>query len=382
MNSTKLSDIKDTFDARRPLVLLDDSSAPERAVLCLPAALCSPGPLNEMLELSGGGNVQCALSPARADAFMLEAMSNSRRTPGNHLAPVARELVSVEAREGVTTGISVSDRSKTLIELAVDCPQVNGIVKPGHVFPIRTREGGVLVRGSLAEAALDVCKLSGYSDACCLIDIHNAQGEYLSGSQLIEFISKYKLHYTTLHELVSFRLANEELVYRVADARMPNRFGGEMRSILFRSDIFQGDHLALVKGEITPESTVVVRVQPERTFEDVFGSLPNKDGINAGPRSIIDASLQSIGSAQCGVFVYLRRPDSGPVQRELLGELFSTPSKGAMMREFGLGAQILRNLGVRKISLLTASPSPLIGIDAYGLEILSYQPLFTQEKKT
>lgn len=355
------------------LAILRDETQPAnlaRSVLVAAAEGITTERVNEVLSLSGG-HLYVAITSQRANAFLLTPMFRPH-TPGlsESPAPDLKMCVSVEAREGVTTGISASDRAATISVLGESTPNPRRLVKPGHVFPVEVRDGGVLVKNALAEGALDLVRITGHSDAALFVDLLDKRGEFLDTPAVCELSAAASLPILELGQLVRFRLESEKLVYRVAEARLPTRLAGEVRSIVYRSTIHSGEHLALVKGALTPDEPVLTRVQPEFTFADVFG------GDNPPTRSQLHRSLEAIGVNGSGVLLYLRRPHAGELRRQVesWNDKFHERS-GAMMREYGLGAQILRDLGVHKVRLLTGSRKNLVGLKPFGVEIVSQEPL-------
>jgi 3,4-dihydroxy 2-butanone 4-phosphate synthase/GTP cyclohydrolase II len=364
-----LSITKTNFRVRRPVILLDDTDTVKRSALIFPAEQASADLVNFCLQSTHGATIQVALSPLRADALQLEPMGYNRFEAHKPHTHTPRELVSVEARKNVTTGISAADRAETIRVLGMHEPNPREIVKPGHIFPIRVREGGVLVRSALAEGALDMSILSGFRDAACFLEIFNNRGEYADESQLADLTKKEELAQITISELIEYRLRHEQLIQRINEVRLPTSYESDMKAYLYRSHVHKGDHIAIVKGIITPDTSVLTRVHPEDTFIDVFGNP--KDGSNTP----LHLALKAISEAKVGVLIYLRRPDQTPLARSLLRENQNERPVGTRMKEYGLGAQILRDLGVRKINLLASSEAPEIGLASYGLTVVHQQPL-------
>lgn len=374
MPDTTIEEKLEKFGESKLCLIVDDIGREERSVLVAPADSITADTVNLMITLSGG-IIYAALSPERAGAFLLPPMSRPRTQVG---VPVDRNLtlnmcVSVEAREGVTTGISSADRACTLRVLGEPSPNPRKLVKPGHIFPVEVREGGILVKNALPEAALDVVKLSGGTDAAAYIDMLTENGGFYSTKDTHLIAQRHGLPVFGLDELTRHRLSTETLVHRVAEAKLPTIYAGELRSCIYKSSIHDGEHLALIKGEIRPDVPVLTRVQPEITFTDVFGGSANPS------RKHLHESLRRIGENGSGVLIYLRRPFRGQL-KEQISALKSgvTPRSPAMMRDYGLGAQILRDLGVKKIELLTNSPRDLSGVKTFGIEIVAQRALFTE----
>lgn len=342
-------------------------------MLVSPAQGMSGALMNRLLELTGGLTF-VALSNRRAAGFMLPPMARPQTSPAA-LALSSHSCISVDAREGITTGISVEDRAATLRVLGEEQPQPRKLVKPGHVFPVETATGGVLVRNALPEGALDLVLIAGFTDAALFMDLLTPSGEFMERREQLALAAAENIPRIALSELIRQRLETEKLVYKFAEARLPTRFSGELRSFIYKSKLHEGEHLALVRGEIDPRQPVLTRVQTEATFSDVFG------GVHPPTRFSIRRSLEAIRAHGSGVLLYLRRSAPGYLQRQVLesggGEIDAQPA--SIMREYGIGAQILHDLGVRKIELLTNSGHNLVGLKSFGIEIVSQRPLPQEE---
>jgi 3,4-dihydroxy 2-butanone 4-phosphate synthase/GTP cyclohydrolase II len=361
------------YRRRRVGILWDDSAAAGKAVLIAPAQDISSDSVNELIGLSGG-LIFVAVTPARSSAFMLSKMSR----PSLHPVPAVESgseaplniCVSVEAREGVSTGISAGDRATTIRILGEEHPNPRKLVKPGHIFPVEVRAGGVLVKNTLAEGACDATLIAGFTDAAVFLDLLDQKGDFLPTASQEAFAQRYDVPRLALSELTRYRLETETLVHRVAEAKLPTQIAGELRSLIYKSSIHEGEHLALIKGEINPDLPVLTRVQPEHTFADVFG------GTNPPARTMLHRALKAISDNGSGVLLYLRRPSGGELRQQISAGAASPAERPAvLMREYGLGAQILRDLGVRKVDLLTGSKRNLVGIRPFGIEIVSQRQL-------
>jgi 3,4-dihydroxy 2-butanone 4-phosphate synthase / GTP cyclohydrolase II len=357
------------FKRTKLCILVDDLSS-SRAALVAPAEATSPSLINRILSLSGGLTF-VALSPQRAAAFMLATMARPS-TSGASSLPTAQtsQYVSVEAREGISTGISAADRAKTLEILGAQTPQPRALVKPGHIFPVETREGGVLVKTAIPEGALDLAKMVGATDASLYVDLLNLDGSLMSEQHARECAERESLPLTTLSELIRYRLQQEPLVARVAEATLPTTLAGDVRSIVYRSHMSDIEHVALVKGDVRGDDPVLVRVQAEHTVPDVFG------GRSPASRSHLQNSLKEIGQRGRGILLYLRRPfiDAKGSSVQHLQDNHTTPST-RRMREYGVGAQILRDLGVTRVELLTSSTHLLEGLPSFGITVVAQHPI-------
>jgi 3,4-dihydroxy 2-butanone 4-phosphate synthase/GTP cyclohydrolase II len=356
-NMTSISSRLLQFSSSRLCVVVDDVGS-GRAVTVSPAQEITEHEVNRILSLSGGLTF-VAISAERGAALLLPLMTRSSQK-GASASDTNRHFTSVEAREGVSTGISAADRAVTLRILGASTPQPRALVKPGHIFPIEAREGGVLVKSSIPEASLDVVTLAGFSDAALYMDLLSEQGELLSAAQSSELAARNDIPLFTISELIRYRLVGERLVTRTAEAVLPTKEAGEMRVIVYRSAIHDVEHIALVKGEICPDHPVLVRVQPENTIADVFG------GSHPAQRKLLLNSLRAVGERGSGIVLYLRKPT--------ISESLSSPQAAAGtsdMREYGIGAQILRDLGATKIELLSSTQRVLDGLSSFGLSIVS-----------
>ncbi len=348
------------FNERRIGLIRDDLSENKSAVWVSAAEKVELSNIVEIINHTGG-LFNVAISSARAEALMLSRMV---RDDDNHADSL--QFSSVEAREGVSTGISAADRLVTIRILGERIPSARKLVKPGHIFPYETRPGGVLVKNALPEAALDLVRIAGNSDAALFVDALNPQGEYLTADAQDKLCTELGITLINISDLIRHRLETEQLVTRIADAKLPTRLAGELRSYIYKSEIHDGEHLALIKGEISSDKPTLTRVQPEFTFTDVFG------GANPPSRQQIDSSLNLIGKNGSGVLIYLRRPERGSLKEQVSDWQRSFEARSpAGMREYGLGAQILRDLGVRKIDLITNSKKNLVGLKPFGIEIVS-----------
>jgi len=362
------------FKSRGLAILRDDQSKRMRSVLVAAGEKISPVLVNELLTLTGGLTF-VSITADRAAAFMLPPMSNQNSSLPGGLQRMSSPCIaggcsSVEAREGVSTGISASDRSRTIQILSSENPSPRDLVKPGHIFPIIVNQGGTLVKNRLPEGALDLVTINGYRDAAVFADLLSKDGELLDEKGQNQLAESVNIPVVTLSELVRSRLETEQLVYPVAEAKLPTREAGELRSVIFRSKIHDSEHFALIKGEIDSEKSVLTRVQPEFTFADVFG------GDNPPTRNQIISSLKAIGENGNGILVYLRQSQNSRLMHQVKDWKASFEHKPAsMMREYGVGAQILRSLGVKKIELLTGSKKKLRGITTFGLQITGQRTL-------
>ncbi len=353
--TTEISNLKSIFNEAGYVILYDDSTPDERAVITAPANTVTPDLMNKILGLSNGGITSVAISPERAEALELQPMAR----PSTQTTVAAPQFcLTVEAREGVTTGISCADRATTINCLAKEPPLARSLVKPGHVFPIEVSSGGVLVKNALPEGTLDLAKIAGFSDAALFMDLLDDSGNFLNSSAQ----EKIEAPRIPLSDVVKYRLNTEKIIYKVAEAKLPTSDDTELRSHVYKSTIFVGEHVALVKGTIKSDDVILTRVQTEMTIDDVFG----------GPsRKALHEALSTISTEGSGVLLYLRHSSQGFL-KEQLNKTLLPPNT---LREYGIGAQILCDLGVRKVKIISNSKTSLIGLKAFGIEIVDQVPL-------
>ncbi len=377
---------------RHLALLVDDSVMPERVAFVAPAQNITPEVVNEILTMSGGLTF-VAVRAERARSLLLERMTRTLMEKSNNSGASAAAqdsssqlrtmCTSVEAREGVTTGISASDRAKTIAILGDTELLPRKLVRPGHIFPVETLPGGALVKNSVFEAAVDLVTASGFTEAAVVVDALDPSGNFLSLDDATSLAKEKAISVLSVSQLIRARLELEHLVVRVAEAKLPTRFGGELKAVVYRSQFDSLEHIALVKGQIENAPSVLVRVQPELTFGDIF------DSRSESTRNQIDRCLAALNDRPAGVFVYLRRPfkvqfgpqlnsrsNSDQQHDQESSPPVDTRLKPAwMMREYGLGAQILRDLGVTRAEVLTGTTRNLVGINSFGIEIVGQLPI-------
>jgi len=286
-------------------------------------------------------------------------------------------MVSVDAREGITTGISAHDRARTIWVTADPRSTARDLVQPGHVFPLQAKSGGVLERAGHTEAAVDLARLGGLSPAGVICEILNPDGTMARFAQLLSFARKHKLKVCSIEELIAYRRVRERLVEKIEEAELPTPYG-KFKLHSYRSLIDGRTHVALVHGRISPQRTALVRVHAENVASDVFHSSIFRT------ESVLDQSMRAIAAAGAGVLVYIRHDGWGPVtmpeervrSRRLKGRGGPTSQNlGHYLRSYGVGAQILVDLGLKKIKLLTNQPKKVVGLEGFGIKIVGQVPL-------
>jgi 3,4-dihydroxy 2-butanone 4-phosphate synthase / GTP cyclohydrolase II len=350
---------------------MDDEDRENEGDLCMAAEKVTPEAIAFMARYARGLICLPLTEEKLADlALPMMVAENS--------APLGTAFtLSIDARRGVTSGLSAADRATTILTALRDGAGPADVVTPGHVFPLRARRGGVLVRTGQTEGAVDLARLAGLKPAGVICEIMKDDGSMARLSDLEGFAAEHGIKIATVAELIQYRLRHDSLVHRIAEARLPTRFGGEFRAVVYGSDVDDGEHLALVRGTITPDEPTLVRTHAEYLPGDVFAYVQRNTG------AVLQRAMQVIAAAGRGVILYLRREEhgvdvfgsgEGPTQSH--SEPSTNPSTRLRdFRDYGIGAQILRDLGVGKIRLLTNYPRRLVSLPGYGLEIVECVPL-------
>jgi len=355
---------------------VDDEDRENEGDLCMAAEKVTPEAVNFMAKY-GRGLICLAMSNAMIDKLDLPMMVDN-----NTSAFQTGFTVSIEARCGVTTGISAADRARTIRTAVADNAKPSDLVRPGHIFPLRAREGGVMVRVGQTEGSVDLARMAGLKPAGVICEIMDEDGTMARMPALEKFSQEHGIGICTIADLVEYRMKNEAFVHRAAESVIPTQHGGEFRMIAFENDVDQLLHVALVKGQIEPEKPIMVRVHSECMTGDIFGSLRCDCGDQ------LHKAMSMIEKEGVGVILYLRQEGRGiglvnklkayELQRKQgLDTVEANRKLGfkADMRDYGLGAQMLVNLGVRKMRLLTNNPKKMIGLDGYGLTIVEQIPI-------
>ena len=350
-----IEEIIDEARNGRMFILVDHEDRENEGDLVIPAQMATPEAINFM-AMHGRGLICLTLPAARIEALGLPLMSTK-----NSSRHETAFTISIEAREGVTTGISAHDRART-IAVAIDPTKgAADIATPGHIFPLRARDGGVLVRAGHTEAATDVSRLAGLNPAGVICEIMNEDGTMSRLPELMVFAKKHRLKIGTISDLIAYRLRNDSLVREIAQRTVSSIHGGDWQMRVF-TDATQGaEHIVLTKGDITTPEPVLVRMHSLNPLEDVLGLHP----AHAGQ---MPHAMKAIAEAGRGAVVLLR-----DTAMKLALDEEAHPHK---LRQYGLGAQILAALGLHRIELLTNSGTPkIVGLDAYGLEITGTRPI-------
>ena len=378
---SKIEEALEDLRQGKMVILVDDEERENEGDLTMAAEKVTTGTINFMAKY-GRGLICLSLTEERLNELRLPMMvsENSSRFQ-------TAFTISIDARRGVTTGISAGDRAKTIQTALDDRAQPGDLVSPGHVFPLRARKGGVLVRAGQTEGSVDLMRLAGLKPAGVICEIMNDDGTMARMPDLQTFAEKHGMKIITIADLIEYRMKTESLVHRIATAKLPTKYGGLFTAIAYENDIDPHHHIALVKGEIGPEDRVLVRVHSQCLTGDVFGSK------RCDCEDQLHTAMAMVEREGKGAIVYMRQEGRGiGLVNKLRAYSLQDAGKDTVeanealgfkadMRDYGIGAQILADLHLHKIRLMTNNPHKIIGLQGYGIEIVERVPLETKPNR-
>jgi len=374
MGISDIDGVLEDFRKGKMIILVDDEDRENEGDLAMAAEKVTPEAINFMAKYARG-LICLSLHPDIVERLSLPLMVQDNRSRFQ-----TAFTVSIEAKNGVTTGISTADRAHTVLTAVADDALPGDLVQPGHVFPLRARRGGVLFRAGQTEGSVDLARLAGLKPTGVICEIMNEDGTMARRPDLDEFAKRHGLRVVTIAEIIAYRMRNESFVHEEAETVLPTPFG-EFKAIAFSNELDRNEHLALVKGEIDPDKDILVRVHSECLTGDVLGSYRCDCGDQ------LKMALKMIDQEGLGVLIYLRQEGRGigfanklkayELQDKGLDTVEANKRLGFKpdLRDYGVGAQILVALGVKRMKIMTNNPKKIVGLEGYGLTVTGRVPI-------
>ena len=357
---SKIEEIIKDAKKGKMFILVDDENRENEGDLVVPAEKVNAEKINFMAKY-GRGLICLALTGKRIEELNLPLMpqhNTSRRKTAF--------TISIEAKKGISTGISAKDRAKTIKVAISNAKKSNDISTPGHIFPLRAQDGGVLVRAGHTEAAVDIANLANLNSSGVICEIMNDDGTMARRDDLFKFSKQHKLKMATISDLISYRRKKEKIIERTLKTKIQSKYGGNFNLIVYKNKIVPAEHIALIKGKINPKKPVLVRVHALNFLTDILGTSSFID-------NQIKKSMQMISKRKNGVVVIIREPRSWTLSQRIKSS--SDDKKNLQLRDYGVGAQILIDLGIKNMILMSNSKKTIVGLEGYGLKIIETIPI-------